>query len=235
MTAKRKLFSGFHVFILALGLSAFLACLVLGLYLKNQKARIKSLEERLSVLSETAKPLKFMILSRTGGIIRARFRFYDPGGNELGSFEQSWPGIELTLDSIIIPAGERFLAFPCRVFTDALAPKNGTLLFGFYEKDGFPGIYDDPSLDEAARRALADFFALARAEAAYGEDQAVPAPNASALPPDGRVLPPNDRASPGRVYGNAVHDLKDIARFEPGLIYVLELHSSGAVEIREAR
>ncbi|MDR1429142.1 MAG: hypothetical protein LBI85_02540 [Spirochaetaceae bacterium] len=211
MTRKRKLFSPVHRFILVLALLVFFFCLVLGLFLENRKTVIQSLEERLSVLTETTAPLKFMVLSREQGTISARFRFYDTGGKELASFEQSWPGGELTLDSIIIPAGTRFLAFPCRIFTDAVAPGEGTVIFDFYDRDGFPAIYDDPSLDETLRHDLEVFFARARTAADYSDDS---------------------EPEPG-VYGNAVHDLQHLARFEPGVIYTLEYHASGAVEIRE--
>jgi hypothetical protein len=224
---KRKLFTGFHWFVLALALLIFLGCLVLGLLLKNQKARVKSLEERLSVLTETTRPVKFMLLSRSNGTITARFRFYDTTGKELAVFEQSWPGEELILDSVIIPAGKRFLAFPCRFFTDAVAPKNGTAIFDFYDRDGFPAIYDGPSLDAAARRDLVDFFALARAAADYSGDTSS-GTNPGEGVSGGRVSP--DDAG---VYGNAVHDLKELARFESGVVYALEFHRSGAVEIRE--
>lgn len=201
------------VFVLGAGVS------VIAFYvLRTQQRIIHSLEEKLAYLKETSVPLRFMVMSREDGIIRARFRFYSADGRELSFFEQSWEGDELVIDSLLVPVADRFLVFPGRVFTDAIAPRDGTSLYRFYDRNGFPGIYDYPGMDEGARQPLADLFQrLVRAESP-GNDA-----------PGGTGFPGGDPIK--NMFGNAVHDLKRIHQFEIGIVYALLMHTKGGIEI----
>lgn len=193
-------------------LAAFLA---LGLYLTKQRSITRSLEERIESVKAVTVPLRFMVLSRSDSSISARFRFYDADGRDVASFERAWNGSELAVDSLLVPVGGRYLAFPVRVFTDAVAPRRGTELFPYYDRDGFPAIYDSETLDNATRAALADLFSkLKTAENLYRGAA------------EGTLEKPLRK-----IFGNAVHDLQRFRRFEVGTVYSLVVHSDGGIEI----
>ena len=107
-------------------LLCILASLFLGLRIGGQKAAIARLEDQIGYLESGVIPLRFMILSRSEESISARFRFYDADGSEVGSFERSWRGSELFIDSVVVSLGKGHLVFPSKVFTNATAPRGGT-------------------------------------------------------------------------------------------------------------
>lgn len=200
----------------ALAVLLLLAAVVaLGMFLTKQRSIISSLEGRIGAVKATTVPLRFMVLSRSDSSISARFRFYDADGRDVASFERAWNGSELAVDSLLVPVGGRYLAFPVRVFTDAVAPRRGTELFPYYDRDGFPAIYDSETLDDATRAALADLFSkLKTAEGLYRGDA------------EGALEKPLRN-----LFGNAVHDLQRFRRFEVGTVYSLVVHSDGGIEI----
>jgi hypothetical protein len=187
-----------------------------GLLLYRQRAVIQTLEERIDAVTAQTIPVRFMVLSRSDADVSARFRFYDADGREIASFERSWKGSELAIDSLIVPLGKRALVFPVRVFTDAVAPAKGTELFPYYDKAGVPAILDSPGLDDHTRAALRDLFTRVKAA-------------------EGRSADGADGHEPGTsirgYFGNAVHDLKRFNRFEIGAVYALVAHADGGVEI----
>jgi len=106
----------------------------------SQRQKIAYLEGLSSRLRSESVPLKFMILSREGGEIKARLRFYDLSGREVAVMEKSWPGSQLYVDMLLVPIrsekgaekADSWLAFPYRVFTDTVSAASGTLLFDTY-------------------------------------------------------------------------------------------------------
>lgn len=190
----------------------------LGFYLVQQKRIIQDLESRIEQVKATTIPLRFMVLSRSDEEISARFKFYSADGKEIASFERAWKGSELAIDTLVVPIKGKFLAFPVRVFTDAIAPNKGTLLFPYYDRDGMPAIFDSPTLDGELRSGLRDLFgALKRMEQFYGNpENKNPGPALSVL---------------GTVFGNAVHDINRFWRFEIGIVYDLVVHPDGGIEI----
>ncbi len=192
---------------------------ILAFTILQRRSLIARLEDRIDFLKAESVPLRFMVLSRSDTSVSARFRFYDAEGVEISSFERSWNGSELSIDSVVVPVGERALVFPSRVFTDAVAPKRGTDLFGYYDRDGFPAIFHSSALDRGARSALSELFSRIRSSE-RGDDPAAG---------NGRPWA-GDRLLKG-AFGNAVHDLKRFRTFEVGAVYALVARTDGGIEI----
>lgn len=196
----------FRVVLIAL-LASFIALFAAaGVILSGQRAAIERLEERIELLKDEFVPVRFMVLSRSDQSVSARFRFYDADGKEIASFERSWNGSELAIDSIVVPIADRVVAFPFRVFTDAVAPGKGTELFDYYDRDGFPAIFWSVGLDGKLKSALVELFARVRAY----EKSLAPIPG---------------------LYGSAVHDLRRLGAFEVGSVYSLVVRARGGIEI----
>jgi len=182
-----------------------------------QKQVIHSLETRIEEIQATTIPLRFMLMIRSDTEIAARFRFYTPQGKEIASFERSWRGSELVIDSLVVPVGKQHFVFPFRVFTDQIAPRSGTLLFQYYDYEGFPGIFESPTLSAESRRLLTVLFQrLKVSEGLLGTSR------------DGDL---SQRFS--KIFGNAVHDIRQLRPFEVGVVYALVAHADGALEIVE--
>lgn len=173
----------------------------------QQGSTIERLEERIARMKTATVPLRFMVLSR-GENISARFRFYDADGNEIASFERAWRGSELSIDSVMVPVKDRWLAFPSRVYTELIPPSRGTELFNYYDRNGFPLIHDSAALDERDRTLLSELFGRVRL------------PSFSENAYEGR-----------RSWGSVVHDIRNLASFEVGAVYSLVVRESGGMEI----
>ena len=202
------------VFAVIIGCTVIIA-IGAGIFLRRQQSIISELEKSIQSTQMITVPLRFMVLSRGDTGISARFKLYNADGREISSFERSWNGTELYIDSLVVPLESGALAFPVRVFTDAVAPRGGTNLFPYYDVDGMPGIYDSSNLDAKKRELLKDLFSkLKIAEGLYG--------SRGNDTPGGRFF---------TYFGNAVHDVKQLRQFEIGTIYSLVVHADGGIEI----
>jgi hypothetical protein len=211
-----------------LGALVFLATLAAAGYFwfqysaSSQKKEIALLVDISSRLRSETVPVKFMVLSRDGGEIKARVRLYDLARREIAVVEKSWPGSELYVDMLLIPfrseARKRdenpdsWLAFPYRIFTDGLPAASGTILFDTYDSGGFPDVMRGIEWSAKEKAVLASAFATARRKAAAG-------------------LPAADSAK--GAYGSAVHEVSKLSRFEPGIVYKVVCRVKGGVEIME--
>lgn len=197
---KRRRSGLFMAAILVVSVVLLCAAAVLAL----QKAQIARLETSIRSLKEEIVPLRFMILERDKGGVRARVRLYDLDGQEVDLLEMTWPGSELFIDVSVVPVADRYLAFPRRIFTDRLAPSSGTNLYPRYDRGGFPAIFEGGDFDRSGRRKLEDLF--------------------RALKEDGE---------PSGSFGSVVHDIARIAAFETGIVYRVVARSKGGLEILE--
>ena len=185
-----------------------------------QKQKIAYLEGLSTRLKSETVPVKFMVLSREGGEIKARLRLYDLARREIAVVEKSWPGGELYIDILLVPvrtgseggAADAWLAFPYRVFTDILPAASGTLLFDAYDSGGFPEVLRGIEWSAKERAALVAAFAAARKGAAAG-------------------LPSTDSAK--GAFGSAVHEVSRLAHFEPEVVYKVVCRVKGGVEVME--
>lgn len=215
---KRILFTVFIV--------AILATVAVTIYLSKQKDLIQNLELQIEQIKESTIPLRFMILSRSDTDISARFRFYNADGREIASFERAWSGYELAIDSLIVPVAGKQLLFPVRVFTDAIAPGKGTELFMYYDRDGFPAIFDSQSLDREARAALSQLFSRVKLTESLFSSGNTTNKQGTADEGEKNLIKPVPS-----IFGNAVHDIKQFRRFEIGVVYALLVRPDGGVEI----
>ncbi len=186
----------------------------------SQKQKITRLEELSARLRSETVPLKFMVLSRDGGEIRARIRMYDLSGREIAVLERSWPGSELYIDILLLPfrsenvgvKADSWLALPYRIFTDRLAASSGSVLFEAYDRGGFPEVLGGIGLSPGERADIVSSFASARESAAGGS--------------------PATAAAKG-AFGSAVHEVSELSRLEPGIVYKVVCRIKGGVEIME--
>jgi hypothetical protein len=185
-----------------------------------QKQKIAYLEGVSTRLRSETVPLKFMILSREKGEIKARLKLYDLSGHEVAAMEKSWPGSELYVDMLLLPVrseasaqkADSWLAFPYRIFTDSLSAASGTLLFDTYDSAGFPEILRGANWAPKEEAAIRSAFSSARKLASSG-------------------LPASDSAKGS--FGSAVHEVSKLARFEPDVVYKVVCRVKGGVEIME--
>ncbi len=169
-----------------------------------QKAEIARLEKNIQSLKDEIVPIRFMVLERDKGMVKARVRLYDLAGAEVDLLEMTWPGTELSFDFSVVPAAGRYLAFPRRIFTDRLAPSSGTNLYPRYDRDGFPAVFEGAEFGRFGRKRLTELFE------ALKEDR-----------------------EPSGSFGSVVHDIARIAAFEPGIVYKVVLRPKGGIEILE--
>lgn len=173
--------------------------------LKQQEQKIANLETVIQNLKKETMPLAFQISGRTDSTISFGIKFLDENGNEVSKYQQTIKGRELFFDFFNVKEGNNYLAFPDKVFSDAVSPSQGIDLKPLYEKDGFPMIYQSENISEKVRKSLIDLFATVKSGDAGNRDQ----------------------------FGNAVHDLDGIKTFEPGITYQIITHTKGGIEIIE--
>jgi len=186
----------------------------------SQRQRITYLEGLSTRLRAETIPLKFMVISRDGGEIRARVKIYDLAGREVAALEKAWPGSQLYIDILLFPirsekdAGnaDSWLAFPYRIFTDKLPASSGTILFDAYDDGGFPEVLGGMDLSAGERAAVISSFAAARRSAGAGS--------------------PATEGAKG-AFGSAVHEVSELSRFEVGTVYRVICRIKGGVEIME--
>jgi hypothetical protein len=148
--------------LVALAIAAFLAFAVWSTSAGSSLSRV--------YLSDSELPVTLTVFGRSSGgdagsssTISARLAFFSPDGDLSGSLERSWSGWELKVDCVTIGTTGGWLVFPCLVTTDETAG-SGVDLFRYYNRSGFPAIYDSPRLTQKERSALRRLFWLVRVE-----------------------------------------------------------------------
>lgn len=205
----------FKTIITVVLLSLVALAVAAALFFQRQQKIIQDLEASIEAVQRVSVPLRFMILSRSDTELSARFKFYNADGKEIASFERSWNGSELYIDSLVVPLRTGALVFPVRAFTDAVAPRGGTNLVYYYDFNDMPGIYDSVHLDATKRQLFKELFTkLKIAEGLYGSK--------ITSNPGGKLV---------NYFGNAVHDIKQMRQFEIDTVYSLVVHTDGGIEI----
>jgi len=120
-----------------------------------------------SVLSNVALgnevlPVSVTVYGRGSDTISARVAFYTADGTMLNTFERSWPGWEISIESYLARSGSGWIVFPLTVMTDETRPGQGVDVTRYYSIDDFPAIYERSSLSRKEHNALSRFFTLAR-------------------------------------------------------------------------
>lgn len=172
-----------------------------------QENQIAVLEDKIEFLKEEHTPLKFKITERDASSLKYVVKFYDADGKMIKGFEHQMQGHELMFDFFLVKVSERFIAFPYKVFTDAIAPDDGVSLIPYYESEsGFPQVFYYKGIDPELKKAL------------------------TALLDDiesGKI-----HENPEH-FGSAVHDLAGIKRFKVNYRYKIVSRNKGGIEVVE--
>jgi hypothetical protein len=208
---------------------ALLAALTYGsfyLLTRAQRGRIASMEENILALQDETVPLRFMVSARAEGRLSLRLRLYDLAGVEYASGDYELEGELLFLDFLAAPFGQSWLAFPYRIFTERVAPAQGLDLSALV----MPG-YSAPGESGAAGAAQSGggsadaFLPLSHAGGPFDE---------AGLAELGRLYAALLGGEPVKgSFGNAVHDLAELRRFELGAVYKVVVRKKGGIEVME--
>ncbi len=174
--------------------------------IEKQKEKIALLEEKIGLLKEEHTPIKFKILEKTDDQIRIIVKFYNTDNKEINSEEFTVPGQELSFDFSVVPVKDRYVAFPSKLFSNVTPASQGFKLFSFYNKDGFPEIYQKKNIDPDLSQGLKEVFAKVKS----GEMDSLESS-----------------------FGNMVHDIKAFKSFMPEIVYSIITHTKGGIEIVE--
>lgn len=147
-------------------------------------------------------PVSLTIYGRGTDTLSMRLRFLGPTDGLLGTMERSWTGWELTLDAIVVGTGSGWLVFPFRVYTDAPRSGNGLDLIRYYDRGGFPALWDEKALTDEEEKALRAIFGIVRTE---------------------RWMP--------RIFGSLHHERLRVRNFEAGAEYILSVLGDGTLEL----
>lgn len=185
--------------IAVIGISSFAA------YIYYKAQHVKKLEIQLSELMETQTPIKFKIEKRINDTIFLKVKFYTLNEEEISEKNYKLAGNELAFDFYVFTKGKHNFAFPHKVFTDKVAPKNGISIAKEYNLEGFPAIFSFKEVDTKDFEYLSDKYE--------------------------QILQKNFTFVGG--FGNLVHDIKELKQFETGVVYKIIVHSKGGIEVLE--
>jgi hypothetical protein len=174
--------------------------------IENQKEKIKKLEEKIALLKEEHIPMRFKISEKTADSIQLVVKFYNADNKEINKLETKIAGQELSFDFDVVPVNGKYVAFPSKLFSNVIAAADGIKLYSFYDKDGFPQVFESDSLDNDLKMGLQDLF---------------------------QQIKTGQTDSINQHFGNMVHDIKDIKSFMPDMVYSIVVHTKGGIEIIE--
>lgn len=174
---------------------------------KWQKKQIAKLESKIEFLKEVSTPLQFMISSREGGQIRVGLAFLDADGKKIKSATYTLEGEEFYLAFYVVNVKDRRVAFPLKIFTEKIAPDDATSILDAYLVDGYPAIFRYEGMNGDLYEGLKELHQKIRQ---------------------------NRTDEIKSLFGSAVHDLKQIEQFEPGILYDVIVHTRGGIEIVES-
>lgn len=121
-------------------------------------------------------PLHVAVTFKAGGILEVKASLRDLAGKEVALQERAFPGSQLSIDFLLVPAGKAgkdsarlVLAFPRSVYSDVLPQDEGIRLLPSYAAGAYPAVFDGSpaaaALSAAERKAVADAMSsLARAD-----------------------------------------------------------------------
>ena len=117
---------------------AFFLIIIICINLINYYRFSKAVEV-LPKMPQIYEPVRFVLHSYADNSITARFWFYDIKGEEIGSYERSWPGYALALEIHHLSISNTQVSFPLRIknmniFSEFISI--GTNVSKYYLKDG---------------------------------------------------------------------------------------------------
>ncbi len=198
----RIIFSTVIIVVLGLGL----AYMYLTISTKNQREQILQLEKSISHLKEETVPVRFKVLDNENNEIKVAIKFYDMDGKVIKKMEETLTGNELCFDFFVFPLKDKYLAFPNKIYTNEIAPKDGISLMNEYNMDGFPSIYYSQDMDQDSQDILQSLFQKAK---------------------KGKLDTIKGK------FGSMIHDFKEFKSFVPKQIYKIVVHTKGGIEVVE--
>ncbi len=94
--------------------------------------------------------------------VSANISFFTPSNYLISSYERSWQGWELKIECIVLPLKKGVLVFPHRIYSNRTKFGTGVILFQYYNKKGFPAIYDYGFLSSEEKKAIKTLFKLVK-------------------------------------------------------------------------
>ncbi|MBN1253326.1 MAG: DUF2304 domain-containing protein [Bacteroidales bacterium] len=173
---------------------------------KNQKNKIKLLEENIALLKEENIPLKFKISEKTNDSITLTIKLYNADNKEINEIKQKLSGQELSFDFYVVQIKDKYVAFPSKIFTDKIAAADGINLYGYYDRNSYPEIFYHTDINKDVYDGLQDIFTKIKA----GQLDSI-----------------------NNYFGNMVHDIKEFKSFLPGNVYSIVTRTKGGIEIIE--
>lgn len=174
-------------------------------YLYYRTQQIKKLEVQLSELMKVQTPIKFKIEKRIADTIYLKVKFYTLDGEEFSEKSYKLIGKELAFDFYIFTEGEQNFAYPYKIFTDKIAPKNGIYIAKEYNSAGFPAIFSFKEIETKEFEYLAEKYEQILQNTLTFDDN----------------------------FGNLVHDIKELRQFETDVVYKIIVHTKGGIEVLE--
>ncbi len=107
-------------------------------------------------------PVSITVYGRGNDTISARLAFYSSDWTIINTLERSWPGWEISIDSCIIESGAGWIVLPLVIRTDETREGQGVEVSRYYDRDGFPSIYESVRITPRERKALVRLFSLAK-------------------------------------------------------------------------
>jgi hypothetical protein len=115
-------------------------------------------------LSGNRLPVTVNVFGRGTDTVSARVSFSTADGDLVGTLERSWLGWEIKIDCVLVKAGSGWIVFPFLAYTDQTIPGAGVDLLRYYERAGFPAIYDSSRNTVAERKAMRRIYGLVKTE-----------------------------------------------------------------------
>ncbi len=161
---KRRV-AGKRVIVAAVAVAAIVSALSLMCYFSfaSWQARIGEELARFE-LSGNRLPVTVNVFGRGTDTVSARVSFSTADGDLVGTLERSWLGWEIKIDCVVVKAGSGWIVFPFLAYTDQTIPGAGVDLLRYYERAGFPAIYDSSRNTATERKAMRRLFALVKTE-----------------------------------------------------------------------
>lgn len=141
------------------------------------QGRGRALLHAAQAIGPSCIPLRVAVTCGEGNILAVKASLRDLGGKEIALQEKAFPGSQISIDFLLVPAGKAgkgagrlVLAFPRSIYSDVLPQDEGMRLLPSYAGRSFPAVFDGnpaaASLAPSDRKALADAMAsLAKADA----------------------------------------------------------------------
>jgi len=142
---------------LMIGLTAIVftlsSCSYLGIEDDNLKAR-KLLEDKIELLDPEYIPMRFKILENKNDNIRVAIKFFDPQGKVVYRTEEHLKGNQLLFNFLELEVQGSSIILPYKMFSDKVIQEKGAFLPNYYQKSGFPEIFNSKDIHPKLKEGL---------------------------------------------------------------------------------